>query len=830
MDAPDLALHCSTRCTTPTKERKLVESKLLAKPNLSTTANSPYENDGVINIDVYDIDSGWLPNRGPVNSGQFRWKCQDEGRILASQLMFTSGQTTTSMVTDVVAPSTEMVAEDFGSRNLTPEPVERVSRLGGGMMMMDKLEPRAVAESHVMRARRLTRAAMSSESFFMSHSEWNAFIHAMIGNTVKATGTTTTKTSATKTTPTTAKSILDPPKTPTPKPKAKAKAKAGPGRPRTVAAKSASKPTSKLSGAAVDKPPVKTAAKTATKKVQFQVPVASQKATFEFSSLFGTEPWGYHDDPATASALMIGRFVTNFPANDVRLDAVRQSITNIDNLMKELAAGKIEDDLDDGRDAWIKTVAGHLKQYEKQLNVQHAAAVADDDAPNDDEAAMLASGEGEKEEVEDMAYGGMFPGDGPKAHGLRTDYTYKPHDGPLSLKQPSPAVIAQKLKLNASQTEYRSWKYQILAYCQSCEEMRFTEASVRAAVFASLDAPLNSELTLYFGEKLGGTSVADTLRQLDIKFQHLAQHEDKFAVKQFVESTRRADESLQSWVDRYKSLYRRAAAAGYTPASDAADILMRKSSISAQAHGQFIGEFRAKETNLGRAMTPSEKHAETYAYLTRVAASMEQLKFDRDYLKKESAEKVNAAGSDSPKKRRGRSRKPAKKTTVPRDDVMTGDAAEAANPKRGAADAAGGAQPKKKPKHDDNSAPAEGPSSAPDSVLTAMTTAMHAMAGVMNGKGKGKGKGAYGSAPHGGKGAWTGGKNAWHAHPYGGKGGGKGRKGKGKGKVGFNTRPSPIPFAGYDPAKNDWKCKECGGFNYAQNVKCYFCSAQRPSD
>ena len=47
-----------------------------------------------------------------------------------------------------------------------------------------------------------------------------------------------------------------------------------------------------------------------------------------------------------------------------------------------------------------------------------------------------------------------------------------------------------------------------------------------------------------------------------------------------------------------------------------------------------------------------------------------------------------------------------------------------------------------------------------------------------------------------------------------------GRKGKGKGKVGLNTRPSPIPFAGYDPAKNDWKCKECGGFNYAQNVKC----------
>ena len=106
---------------------------------------------------------------------------------------------------------------------------------------------------------------------------------------------------------------------------------------------------------------------------------------------------------------------------------------------------------------------------------------------------------------------------------------------------------------------------------------------------------------------------------------------------------------------------------------------MRKSSISAQAHGQFIGEFRAEETKLGRAMTPSERHAETYAYLCRVAASMEQLKFDRDYLKKETADKADkvnsAAGEDDAlRKRRNRSRKPAKKTTTvpPRDEPMTG--------------------------------------------------------------------------------------------------------------------------------------------------------------
>ena len=80
-------LHLSGCCTTPsTKERKLVESKLLAKPNPSTTANSPNENDDVINIGEYNIDEA------PVDS---------------RQIPVGFGETTTSMMTDVVAPSTE---------------------------------------------------------------------------------------------------------------------------------------------------------------------------------------------------------------------------------------------------------------------------------------------------------------------------------------------------------------------------------------------------------------------------------------------------------------------------------------------------------------------------------------------------------------------------------------------------------------------------------------------------------------------------------------------------------------------------------------------------
>ena len=74
------------------------------------------------------------------------------------------------------------------------------------------------------------------------------------------------------------------------------------------------------------------------------------------------------------------------------------------------------------------------------------------------------------------------------------------------------------------------------------------------------------------------------------------------------ESERRPDESLQNWVDRYRSLYDRAAASGYIPTSGISGMLLRKNQISANAHGQFVGEFRKREEKLKRVMTPAERH------------------------------------------------------------------------------------------------------------------------------------------------------------------------------------------------------------------------------
>ena len=130
--------------------------------------------------------------------------------------------------------------------------------------------------------------------------------------------------------------------------------------------------------------------------------------------------------------------------------------------------------------------------------------------------------------IDKMANGNMFPDLGLDTSSLRTTYTYKLAEGTPSTKQLSPAVIAQRLRLHSNQTEYCSWNYQILAYCQSCAVMRFTESSVRAAIFASLEGTLNHELTPYFGETLGVATIAETLRQLDIRFQNLTQHDESF--------------------------------------------------------------------------------------------------------------------------------------------------------------------------------------------------------------------------------------------------------------------------------------------------------------
>ena len=52
----------------------------------------------------------------------------------------------------------------------------------------------------------------------------------------------------------------------------------------------------------------------------------------------------------------------------------------------------------------------------------------------------------------------------------------------------------------------------------------------------------------------------------------------------------------------------RASSAVYTPASDIADQLLRKSQLKADTHGTFIGEQGKEEQNKRKLMNPMERH------------------------------------------------------------------------------------------------------------------------------------------------------------------------------------------------------------------------------
>ena len=75
------------------------------------------------------------------------------------------------------------------------------------------------------------------------------------------------------------------------------------------------------------------------------------------------------------------KFAKNFATPELQQkllqNAVQQTITNINNLLNDLTSGKLENDLDPGREDWIKKIVDQLKQHEKQLEAQQTVAPAD---------------------------------------------------------------------------------------------------------------------------------------------------------------------------------------------------------------------------------------------------------------------------------------------------------------------------------------------------------------------------------------------------------------------------------------------------------------------
>ena len=67
---------------------------------------------------------------------------------------------------------------------------------------------------------------------------------------------------------------------------------------------------------------------------------------------------------------------------------------------------------------------------------------------------------------------------------------YKPEPGTISQK---PQAFGHKLRSNVTQTEYRAWKFEAIAFCNMCEQIRYSDANVRAALFSALEENLGRE-------------------------------------------------------------------------------------------------------------------------------------------------------------------------------------------------------------------------------------------------------------------------------------------------------------------------------------------------
>ena len=183
---------------------------------------------------------------------------------------------------------------------------------------------------------------------------------------------------------------------------------------------------------------------------------------------------------------MIGRLVTNSPANDGRLDAIRQSITNIDNLMNQLTAGQLDNDLDPGRDAWIQTVVDNIKQYESQLEAPPQAA------PSTGSSALPPKTK--------AAVADLFPERTPEGVSLAFGY-----EAPTPDTASNRAATACPFQLpdSASREQYRHWRIAAAETdVDSQSQPKILEAGVRTFLVASLGPQMRTAVATFFVAEL----------------------------------------------------------------------------------------------------------------------------------------------------------------------------------------------------------------------------------------------------------------------------------------------------------------------------------------
>ena len=140
----------------------------------------------------------------------------------------------------------------------------------------------------------------------------------------------------------------------------------------------------------------------------------------------------------------------------------------------------------------------------------------------------------------------------------------------------------------------------------SCSESRHLESAVRTAIISVLGNNLQMRVTNYFNDRLGSTTVEVLIHYLDEQFQLMSNVEDKRAIQDF-KKFERGSRTMQAFLTEYRSLLERAQAAGFQPASDLAEDLIRLSQLGQQPHAILVGLIQKRELESGSRLLGYER-------------------------------------------------------------------------------------------------------------------------------------------------------------------------------------------------------------------------------
>ena len=694
----------------------------------------------------------------------------------------------------------------------------------------------------------------------MSHKEWNKLVHAMIGNTVTTKVTTTKVTTSEEPTEL---PVAVAPKTrakakASPAPRAKAKAAV---KPLAAAAidkplKSAATTTKKSVRFATGSPSGAARSPAAPMAARSTSPTAATIAQDSIPTLKLVFSPCWDMSAEQASCFFAGQCALsqNSPG-----EFQENLFLQVDNVLNSSATYDTSD-LDENRKTWIATIrnnlALHVKKVDADANVAAAEAFASGvesasrkgasgaapdaatlrcgvpigahiDRPTGGGGGGLTATLEERilRDAEEMRRAapllGIIPGasalvsggaNADPTAGLTaqsfmpdkvieggTEYYEYPDPGQhASQKTPANCV---KLTDSTQRVGYRTWRLDLMMWLATCVEMKYTESTVRTSLVHALGDAIRREVVNHFGSALPKTRVGDIIQYLDVKYQMMASVEERDMENAFINLELKADETLQVFLQRYRTIFKRAWNAGFRPASNVATQLMKKVFgrylKGGEHHARLIAKEQKHEAEIGRKMSYWERHSFALDFFDLIAKSMEDLRYERSqmFTQPEGGKKANVADANAnaagaePKKRKRGGRGGGTTTTT---TTTKANVAESESPVK--------KQVKK-----------EATDTAPGSGVNVTVNFSNP-----NGKGKGKQKGK-------GKG---GGKD---------KGGGKGKKkGKGKGGKGGGggfdfKKPNPVQPMSWNKDNGDWKCTHpnCGWFNWQRNDKCQWCQSKK---